>query len=344
MFHPRVAGVVVPSKLQAERALARRGPIKEKRYPIPSKREAKVLINPIKGLGEEDWQRILNALKTKPPNESELWHILKSLLENFIVDESSGGDLDPGDIIRVAAIFIVLMQSPIMSAEAKPLSPSDQKKIEWIIEMSNKPEVIDILINQSEKPGQAKEDHKLADEDKNLLAWNIFHEARGEGPTGQKLVMLATVNRMFSPTKYPASAKGVILQRMQFSWANKLISQDNYLGKNLPNKNDEADYMKIRSEIEDIFSGKGLREAQKKIISDIRIDPEIISMKIPDEFKWGDVTSYHKYKMLDLKKLFDQTALSTRERIKSVEGNYKTDILNILKYRDHIFHTEKYNK
>ena len=49
------------------------------------------------------------------------------------------------------------------------------------------------------------------------IAQNIYHEARGEGRLGWKMVMATTLCRVNS-YKYPDSVYEVIWQRSQFSW------------------------------------------------------------------------------------------------------------------------------
>ena len=52
------------------------------------------------------------------------------------------------------------------------------------------------------------------------LAKNIFHEAGTEPEMGQYAVAQVTLNRVRNP-KYPDSICGVVLDRYQFSWANR---------------------------------------------------------------------------------------------------------------------------
>lgn len=49
------------------------------------------------------------------------------------------------------------------------------------------------------------------------LAFNIYHEARGESQLGQELVAQVTVNRMRS-TRWPNTVCGVVRQPSQFVW------------------------------------------------------------------------------------------------------------------------------
>lgn len=49
------------------------------------------------------------------------------------------------------------------------------------------------------------------------LAQNIYHEARGESPTGRRAVAHVTLNRVKSP-RYPDTICEVVYQPEQFSW------------------------------------------------------------------------------------------------------------------------------
>jgi N-acetylmuramoyl-L-alanine amidase len=50
-----------------------------------------------------------------------------------------------------------------------------------------------------------------------ILALNIYHEARGEGPDGMQMVGEVTLNRVEHPA-YPDNICDVVYQRSQFSW------------------------------------------------------------------------------------------------------------------------------
>jgi N-acetylmuramoyl-L-alanine amidase len=50
-----------------------------------------------------------------------------------------------------------------------------------------------------------------------VLALNMYHEARGEGPDGMQMVGEVTLNRVNHP-RYPDNVCDVVYQRRQFSW------------------------------------------------------------------------------------------------------------------------------
>lgn len=54
-------------------------------------------------------------------------------------------------------------------------------------------------------------------DDVRVLALNMYHEARGEGPDGMLMVAEVTMNRVAS-TRYPNTICDVVYQRSQFSW------------------------------------------------------------------------------------------------------------------------------
>lgn len=54
-----------------------------------------------------------------------------------------------------------------------------------------------------------------------VLALNMYHEARGEGPDGMQMVGEVTLNRVEHP-RYPNDVCSVVYQRRQFSWTHQL--------------------------------------------------------------------------------------------------------------------------
>jgi spore germination cell wall hydrolase CwlJ-like protein len=50
-----------------------------------------------------------------------------------------------------------------------------------------------------------------------VLALNMYHEARGEGPDGMQMVGEVTLNRV-EHTSYPDNVCDVVYQQSQFSW------------------------------------------------------------------------------------------------------------------------------
>jgi len=54
-----------------------------------------------------------------------------------------------------------------------------------------------------------------------ILALNIYHEARGEGEEGMQMVGEVVLNRVDHP-KYPNTICGVVYQKSQFSWVKQL--------------------------------------------------------------------------------------------------------------------------
>lgn len=52
------------------------------------------------------------------------------------------------------------------------------------------------------------------------LALNMYHEARGEGEKGMRMVGEVTINRTAS-SLYPDTICGVVYQKNQFSWVSK---------------------------------------------------------------------------------------------------------------------------
>lgn len=52
-----------------------------------------------------------------------------------------------------------------------------------------------------------------------VLALNMYHEARGEGPDGMQMVGEVTLNRV-GHDRYPDNICDVVYQRRQFSWVH----------------------------------------------------------------------------------------------------------------------------
>lgn len=52
-----------------------------------------------------------------------------------------------------------------------------------------------------------------------VLALNMYHEARGEGPDGMQMVGEVTLNRVYDE-EWPDNICDVVYQRRQFSWTH----------------------------------------------------------------------------------------------------------------------------
>jgi N-acetylmuramoyl-L-alanine amidase len=57
-------------------------------------------------------------------------------------------------------------------------------------------------------------------DDVKVLALNMYHEARGEGPDGMQMVGEVTLNRVEHPA-YPNNVCSVVYQKKQFSWTHR---------------------------------------------------------------------------------------------------------------------------
>ena len=68
--------------------------------------------------------------------------------------------------------------------------------------------------------------------DLRCLTDNLYHEARGEGLRGMRLVGDVTINRALS-SKYPNNVCSVVYQRSQFSWTSnpRSITEHNMYSK-----------------------------------------------------------------------------------------------------------------
>jgi N-acetylmuramoyl-L-alanine amidase len=82
--------------------------------------------------------------------------------------------------------------------------------------------------------------------ERECLAKNIYHEARGEQFDAQLLVAEVTLNRVVNPN-YPDTVCGVVNQPNQFSWVKK----------NPPIKEVEV-YEQIQETVEAIYKGEVL--------------------------------------------------------------------------------------
>lgn len=59
---------------------------------------------------------------------------------------------------------------------------------------------------------------EISEEDRELMAAIVYHEARGECPAGQRMVAEVVLNRVLSD-KFPDTISGVVYQRGQFTSA-----------------------------------------------------------------------------------------------------------------------------
>lgn len=103
--------------------------------------------------------------------------------------------------------------------------PTDKDKQEVISSQTSKPfshieEMFiygDILFPKYEEKTSIIDDYTK--KDLKCLSDNVYHEARGEGSKGMRLVADVTLNRVLS-SKYPDSICSVVYQKSQFSWTH----------------------------------------------------------------------------------------------------------------------------
>lgn len=67
---------------------------------------------------------------------------------------------------------------------------------------------------------------EISNEERTLMAFCIYHEARGESFEGQRAVAEVILNRVLNPNEFPFTVKEVIYQKGQFECASYLTSKD----------------------------------------------------------------------------------------------------------------------
>ena len=259
----------------------------------------------------------------------------KKELENFYKDET-GKSFNPENLpnislenIKDKAKFLFLALAFISSSPEKAFAQNtnDSKSLEWLLQAVEKIDPIEYLANRNIQPESRKENTKFTESEKNILAWNLYFEARGENVSGQLGVLLSVFERMKS-NKYPATAEAVVMQNYQYSWTLKIL--ENNTGKK-DEKVDIKKFLELRKLVEQYTQGKSISKNIESVRKEI--------MKLENlEGMPENLTHYHLEGMLSLPNFANLASPKTKERIQKIEGEYKNKNSKIIKLGRHLFY------
>ncbi len=297
----------------------------------PSQRE----MRPRKVLGVSS-EIINNLLNYKYENRQQsLWETLNdnNLLPLEQISEVSDKALRLNTI--AVAIAILNFSTITQTANAQPFSKSDGREIEWALEAIQKIDPIEILSFNSVKRGKAPVDYEFTESDKNVMAWNIYHEARGEKQIVGKLGVLLSVFERLSSGKFGDEPKNIVFSLGQYSWVKEKLNE-------VDGKVDVASYTFLRRMVAELCK-QPFRQAHKIlkqiILEEIqKTNPEI--SELPE-----NLTHYHKKGMLegkDKERYISAASYNTINRIKIIEELYKRGDKNIIVLGSHIYYPDSY--
>lgn len=131
-------------------------------------------------------------------------------------------------VLTAALIACVLIMSNSGAANEPELTPAapvpetrtriEYREIEVPYEVQAEPIYIKQYIEVVHQEPNRYSVIEISDEDRELMAAIVYHEARGECPAGQRMVAEVILNRVLSD-KFPDTISGVIYQRGQFTSA-----------------------------------------------------------------------------------------------------------------------------
>jgi hypothetical protein len=248
---------------------------------------------------------------------------------------------DPVKIFKAASLAIGILTTAFPTGSIAQV-PKHSDEIAWAIDMLNHVDPVEYLLNQNNKREARDQKTSLDKQEVNILAWNLYFEARGEKDVKGKIaVLLTSLNRMVSP-KYPKTAEGVVFGKAQNSWTLD-IGKDGFKEKRI----DGVSYRNIRALFDSIVPGKRLEEASIENIIDQCIKYLAGSdITLYQKLKEIKVTGYHKEGMIpktiqDLKKehlkyLSEIKSENTFKRILMIESKIKTGQAFV--FGSHVFH------
>jgi hypothetical protein len=238
-------------------------------------------------------------------------------------------DFCKGEPLKI--MKMTFLASSILFTATSGLQAGEKVKmndqISWAIEALEKLDPIDYLINNHEKPGSRNPQETFSEEDKKLLAWNIYHEARGETEEGMKGVLLSTFERLKS-SKFPSSVKGVVFQSHQYSWTLKIPKEE------ISEKTDMNKFLQIRKLIDQYTTDKKSGESKTfgQSLSELKTSLGLANSEI-------SYTHYHLDGMLK-KPFFAKLAGGpTKNRVSFMEYLFKKD-QRIKKFGNHLYYPD----
>ena len=261
----------------------------------------------------------------------EFWRNQKG---SSLPDLSNIEILDRKKVLAMAFSLLSLSAPELAKAEAQITN----NEIEWAIEATQKIDPVEYLINKkSERGVRDLMVQPLTESEKNILTWNLYHEARGEnenGGIGILGVLLSSLERMRSP-KFPATAEGVVFQEYQYSWALKIPENK------IDHKVNVSSFLKLREIVNKFTREKTLDENISKLKDKMLSYAQLINFNlqnIPDR-----ITHYHRLGMLTEKNFAEKASAETKIRISRIESLYGTEVgnkLGIIKLGRHLFYPD----
>lgn len=131
-------------------------------------------------------------------------------------------------VLAAALIVCVLTMSNSGAAtnpELEPAAPVPQtrtqieyREVEVPYEVPAEPVYIKQYVEVVHQEENRYSGIEITDEDRELMAAIVYHEARGECPAGQRMVAEVILNRVLSD-KFPDTVSGVVYQSGQFTSA-----------------------------------------------------------------------------------------------------------------------------
>lgn len=167
----------------------------------------------ITGLDKGEVSTILKNLNSQTSKEEmSLWENLFSKI-----------GLPKLNNLQIAIIFSILLPG-YETADAKDNirkaleSGMLNIEISEVFKMVETVSEIDYMFYLNEGNEAAEPNYMFGQKDSNIMAWCVYHEARGENEEGQLGVMLTALNKMESKN-YAKSLGGVVFKKFAFSWA-----------------------------------------------------------------------------------------------------------------------------
>lgn len=217
----------------------------------------------------------------------------------------------------------------------------------------NQAEYINFL---TQEKGTVPNVYVFSETDKRILAWNIYHECRGEVDSGKLGVILSVLNRM-SSNKYPKSLGGVVFKKFAFSWAlaikklglivetnNEIDATRDFERQSLPlEKINEADFNVIFDFINKLTTTKrSLGELKQEVEIRLMAMRDTKENFIPDSFNFGKVLSYHKYGMLFEKNfLAEIKTIDTFRRVAYIETLFESRDPKVSKLGNQLYYSDE---
>lgn len=131
-------------------------------------------------------------------------------------------------VLAAALIACVLTMSNSGAANEPELAPTapvpetrtriEYREIEVPYEIPAEPVYIKQYVEIVHQEENRYSCIEITDDDRELMAAIVYHEARGECPAGQRMVAEVILNRVLSD-KFPDTISGVVYQRGQFTSA-----------------------------------------------------------------------------------------------------------------------------